>query len=449
MHHETVHHTEHRSVHLSIHRAAHSDSATTPHSESTAAHHSLIAEVHRAAANNANGEHSLFGKPAEKADGSAEKANAEQGQSAEAKKGEQVAGSTVGDLQITNQEKNLSTLLDKNVADQERLSTAMGLLGTDSTGVFSMKDSSGNLHELHIEKLEVDGKTVVRVSEGGQTLIEGVVEKATVARAASEYADKAKLETARADGLPKPPGDQPVKTAPSAASGADSGGHYVRVPKRRPAGMSYGDGGGGGGGGGGGRGHYSPPDRGSDYNPAGVDHSRWQGVRHSDGSVAISFRGCQVDTDGSGAYRHTEDATRQGQTSLRLSDGTSLDTDKHNFFVLPPSVAHAYGIKLGDLGWLVQKQSGNAVPVVFGDSGPEGKLGEASVAALKSLGYDNVSGANGVDKSEEFEIVFVPGSGNGTGDIANSPQAMAGKLASLGSAPDSKSGDSNSLPSFA
>ena len=446
MHHEKVHHTEHHSVHLSIHRAAHSDYARTSQSESTAAHHSLIAEVHRASANNANGEHSLFARPAEKANGSAEKANAEQGPSAEAKRGDQSASNAVGDLQITNQEKNLATLLDKNVADQERLSTAMGLLGTDSSGVFSMKDSSGNVHELQIEKVDLHGKTAVRVSEAGQTLIEGVVEKATVGRAASENADQAKSESARADGLPKLPADQPAKSAPAAASAAgDSGGRYVRVAKRRPAGMNYGDGGGGGGG----IGHYSPPDRGSDYNPAGVDHSKWQGVRHSDGSVAISFRGCQVDTDGSGAYRHTEDATRQGQTSLRLSDGTSLDTDKHNFFVLPPSVAHAYGIKLGDLGWLVQKQSGNAVPVVFGDSGPEGKLGEASVAALKSLGYDNVSGANGVDKSEEFEIVFVPGSGNGTGDIASSPQAMADKLSSLGSAPDSKSGDSNSLPSFA
>lgn len=430
MHQEKVHHAERHSAHLSILHTEQAEASSAHNTESASAHHSMLSEVHRSAAN-LGSDNSLFAKPPGQK--SPEQNKAETDSSAAGRNLEQEKNASIADLQLTNDATNLSTLLDKNIPEQERLSTAMGLLAGDSSGVFSMTDSSGSMHELHIEKLEVDGKTVIRVSESGQTLAEGVVEKGSPAKA----------ETARADGLPKIPTEQPQKMQSAGPqTKGDAGGHYVRVPKQRPAGMSY-----GGGGGGGGRGHYSPPDRGSDYNPEGVDHSKWQGVRHSDGSVAISFRGCQVDTDGSGAYRHREDATRQGQTSLRLSDGTSLDTDKHNFFVLPPSVAHAYGIKLGDLGWLVQKQSGNAVPVVFGDSGPEGKLGEASVAALKSLGYDNVSGANGVEKSEEFEIVFVPGSGNGTGDIANSPQAMADKLSSLGSVPDSKSADSGTLPS--
>lgn len=117
-----------------------------------------------------------------------------------------------------------------------------------------------------------------------------------------------------------------------------------------------------------------------------------------------------------------------------MSDGSSLDTDKDNFFVLPKSVAHAYGIKQGDLGWLVQKDTGKAVPVVFGDVGPEGKLGEASVKALKDLGYKNVNGARGVS-GDKFQIVFVPGSGNGRGDIARDPNLMAERLYQLGSRP--------------
>jgi hypothetical protein len=84
------------------------------------------------------------------------------------------------------------------------------------------------------------------------------------------------------------------------------------------------------------------------------------------------------------------------------------------------------------LGWLVQKNTGKAVPVVFGDSGPAGKLGEASVAALASFGY-KVDGNHGVDH-DAFQVVFFPGSGDGTGDIARQgKQAMATKLNSLGS----------------
>lgn len=211
--------------------------------------------------------------------------------------------------------------------------------------------------------------------------------------------------------------------------GSGRGSHSLDIPPlnygrhSQPDGMHYRKGHG--------PGRYDEPSGGQEMNPKGVDRRTWHGVKHADGSVALGFKGCQVDTDGSGAYRHTEDRTRQNHTSLKLSDGKSLDTDKDSFFVLPPSVAKAYGIKKGDLGWLVQKDTGKAVPVVFGDVGPEGKLGEASVKALKDLGYTNVNGARGVS-GDRFEVVFVPGSGNGKGDIARNPAAMAQRLAQLG-----------------
>jgi anaerobic selenocysteine-containing dehydrogenase len=176
---------------------------------------------------------------------------------------------------------------------------------------------------------------------------------------------------------------------------------------------------------------YRAPEGGLAYRPSGAyNHHEWNGLRHADGSVELNFRGCAVDTDGRGAYRHPEDRTRQSHTSLRLSNGQSLDTDKENFFVLPPSVAKAFGIREGDLGWLVQDRTGKAVPVVFGDSGPENKLGEASVHALKSLGFD-VNGRCGVEKSEGFRVVFMPHSGDGSGDIAGNPEEMARRLTQL------------------
>ena len=100
--------------------------------------------------------------------------------------------------------------------------------------------------------------------------------------------------------------------------------------------------------------------------------------------------------------------------------------------MLSPSVAAAYGIHIGDLGWLVRKDNGQAVPVVFGDTGHEGRRSaEASIAALKALGFSDVNGNNGVTGGR-FEIVLSPGSGNGRGDIARNPQAMADLLGQHG-----------------
>lgn len=139
--------------------------------------------------------------------------------------------------------------------------------------------------------------------------------------------------------------------------------------------------------------------------------------QNPDGSRTVDFyHGCAVDTDGS-SY-HPEDGDWRPNTSLHNQNGKPLDSDKQNFVVLSASLAHKLGVRLGDLGYLVDKKTGRAVPVVFGDQGPEGKRSaEASVHALKQLGYRNVDGKNGVEG--HFQIVLVPHSGNGRGDIAN------------------------------
>ena len=179
--------------------------------------------------------------------------------------------------------------------------------------------------------------------------------------------------------------------------------------------------------------HYKLPSGGSSIEAGPtVDPHVWNGVQNGDGSVTIGFSGCAVDTDGLGASRHGEDIHRRSCTSLTRADGRYLDTDKDNFVVLAPSVAAAYGIHIGDLGWLVRKDNGQAVPVVFGDTGHEGRRSaEASIAALKELGFSDVNGNNGVTGGR-FEIVLSPGSGNGRGDIARDPQAMADRLSQHG-----------------
>jgi hypothetical protein len=151
------------------------------------------------------------------------------------------------------------------------------------------------------------------------------------------------------------------------------------------------------------------------YSP-NVDPHYYDISQNPDGSRTVEFdRGCAVDTDGSS--RHPEDSCWKPNTSLHLSNGQPLNTDKHNFVVLSASLARTLGVRLGDLGYLVDKNTGHAVPVVFGDQGPEGKRSaEASVHALKQLGYKHIDGNNGVEG--RFQIVIVPHSGNGKGDDA-------------------------------
>jgi len=298
------------------------------------------------------------------------------------------------DIEISDHSKYKETLSSEKATAGEKLEAARKLIH-DGVRSLHFKDEHGKEHDYRIQLFK-SGR--VKVSEGDQVVVQD--------------GGSASSPTGRSSG-----------GARSFASGSDERAHNNQpFQGRRPSGLKET---------GGGHYRYEDPSGGREIEPApGVDRHMWQGVKNADGSVRIGFKGCQVDTDGRGAWRHPEDRTRQAHTSLKLSDGRSLDTDKDNFFVLPPSVARAYGIHKGDLGWLVQKGTGNAVPVVFGDSGPEGKLGEASVAALKSLGYD-VNGKRGVT-GDNFEIVFAPGSGDGTGDIASNPHAMAAKLKQTG-----------------
>lgn len=334
------------------------------------------------------------------------------------------------DLTITDIEKDKSTLLDRNAKEEDRAKAAQEL---SESGIkeFKYEDEKGVEKTFKLEEETKDGKKQLKTNDGNgfETTFEYVqdehgdwhfVPRQSAGGANSDSGSR--RAAGGAGGAPEVARGGAHGGGASGGGGGGGGGGGERVPTSRPRGMSYAAPDANG------VGHYDAPSGGRSMSPGGVDSHVWQGVQNTDGSVAIRFRGCQVDTDGAGARNHPEDATRQNQTSLKLSNGESLNTDTDNFFVLPPSVARAYHIKKGDLGWLVDEKTGKAVPVVFGDAGPEGKLGEASVHALKSLGFSNVSGRNGVDKSQPFKVVFVPGSGDGTGDIARDSQAMAAKL---------------------
>lgn len=133
-----------------------------------------------------------------------------------------------------------------------------------------------------------------------------------------------------------------------------------------------------------------------------------------------------VDADGGSDWR--KDPYGQATTSLTNADGSALDANKVNYFVLPMTDEYKQlGIKLGDLAWVRNVTNGKMVAAIFGDLGPQRKIGEGSQALCRALGLSGNPLHGGTDK-KEIEFLIQPNSGNGRGDIAKNPDAMVARL---------------------
>jgi Fungal chitosanase of glycosyl hydrolase group 75 len=133
-----------------------------------------------------------------------------------------------------------------------------------------------------------------------------------------------------------------------------------------------------------------------------------------------------LDTDGSPVYAPL-DRTGQLQTAVKLADGTDLDADVINYFVLPGLKSHGtfffahHGIRKGDIGIVIHGI--RMAFACFGDVGPSGSLGEGSISLHRELGNETIRGREtasggtltnrGINRGV-ITIVF-PGSGNGFG----------------------------------
>ncbi len=314
-------------------------------------------------------------------------------------------------LELSGHDSLKQTLSNEKLSPDERLKAAKRLV-QDGIHSLHFKDLHGQDHDYQI-KLFNSGK--VAVTEAGHNALlpagDTAFAEAKVAHTDARKAAPHPTETSSA----APPGREsrpsvPHLAQPHAAERAPMqqhlGGERVHGGSDRSLAWSGNPG----------------------HGRAGSDGRGGTAVRNPDGSVSISFTGCATDTDGRGASRHAEDSHRKSGTALSRSDGQYLDTDKDSYIVLSQSVAEKFGIHKGDLGRLIRKDTGQSVPVVFGDVGHEGRrTAEASLAALRRLGFSGVDGNNGISGGQ-FEIVMTPGSGNGRGDIARNPQLIASKL---------------------
>lgn len=124
----------------------------------------------------------------------------------------------------------------------------------------------------------------------------------------------------------------------------------------------------------------------------------------------------QLDTDGWSGGKQGDD-TWQADTSLRYTDGSSVNADEVPYFVLPGGWYAKFGIKLGDLAAVVYK--GKLAFAVFADTGPKTKLGEGSLELLRELGEERLrpngqvidAGMGDSSRGDYIITIVFPGSG--------------------------------------
>lgn len=98
----------------------------------------------------------------------------------------------------------------------------------------------------------------------------------------------------------------------------------------------------------------------------------------------LLYQSCMsIDADGAGTAWQS-DPSGQPSTSLRYANGDSLDPTAIPYFVLPLGFeAQHAGVHLGDVAAVIY---GNHVTyAIYGDEGPRGKIGEASIATAQAL----------------------------------------------------------------
>jgi hypothetical protein len=149
----------------------------------------------------------------------------------------------------------------------------------------------------------------------------------------------------------------------------------------------------------------------------------------------------QSDTDPApGYYVSTtalEDTSKNRRDPRRYVDAATIP-----YIVLPPDLAKAHGVRLGDFALVrrpVSDDDEGSAPVtvgaIYADVGPKGKLGEGSIALAKALGLPPDPKKGGAAGGVTY--IVLPGSGNGkprtADEIATETKALIEKYRDVAS----------------
>lgn len=154
---------------------------------------------------------------------------------------------------------------------------------------------------------------------------------------------------------------------------------------------------------------YGPRNSGLDYTTNAKNGRRWAGVVTDASGNPIVQR--------SGRYR----GLYVSQTSL-YSDGARhtapqayVNASKVPYVALPLEFTQQFGVALGDLVVAVNTTNGKRAYAIFADVGPNGKIGEGSIALARALGINADPRHGGVSGGISY-LVF-PKSGRGQGKL--------------------------------
>jgi hypothetical protein len=83
------------------------------------------------------------------------------------------------------------------------------------------------------------------------------------------------------------------------------------------------------------------------------------------------------------------------------------------YYVMPQSLMDDHNMKVGDMGYVYNQLTNIGCFAILADVGPEGKLGEGSIALAQKIGLTNVSPRNGGTETPEIVYIAFPNSGMG------------------------------------
>lgn len=149
---------------------------------------------------------------------------------------------------------------------------------------------------------------------------------------------------------------------------------------------------------------YGPDNSGVDYTANGGDDSGgswWGGPTGSDGLPILQ----KIYDPVPGMYVCGTALVIPGYTDD--SQYRYVDSNCIPFFVLPGK--HSNGAKLGDVGLVFNYKTGDNCYAIYGDIGPENKLGEGSIRLAQTLKLNADPKKGGTDQETIVYLVF-PGS---------------------------------------
>jgi Fungal chitosanase of glycosyl hydrolase group 75 len=124
-------------------------------------------------------------------------------------------------------------------------------------------------------------------------------------------------------------------------------------------------------------------------------------------SAGIYLRsGMAVDADGSPRARQI-DPTGQTSTSMRYADNRSVNAEVVPYMVLPGGAYQRFGVQLGDMVLVRNKDNGKMAVAVFADVGPRNKTGEGSMELAREVGL-NPSPTHGGTSRPSIEYLVLP-----------------------------------------